>query len=588
MMPAGHALLLLLHLLVATVRAHWRWLMGIALILVIFDGIAILRDRRLGPVSTFESAVSDSSFWIIWCVAAVAIAFGRPTRERLWPFLHALPVSATILLAAHLVFVGLFVIGIGVFHVLAHALLGRPVPTTALTLAVLSRVVVSYFYIAAVVSSIWLMPRVWQFLGVGTIYAASKLDIGLTPFDWPLDQNAAFDEQVPWQDLIIMMGIAALMWASCLPSFRRRLTEHFSPRPILKHFNAAWACVLGALLSWPDSSPSSTTVKATVPPPVSSAGLPSAWPELLPGTVPTVEMARALDGVGPTLDLLRATGHPVPRIVVMRRDGDVLRTQWTTKNVVEVSMSGDIPVDILAARLVNEVIGHDAVPADVINPLGIVVGWHIDDQLPSSSRRRRLQQIERRASCSDLSDSIRFKTIFPVHALTMAAAFYADVVDDAGDAETGILAMLRAVSPGGLRTAGADSINHLLVASAVANVVDVCRAPPSAWARVVERPSWPVAVEILPLGTQAATMVVRVDEAVGAGAWVTFKAGSLTSLQRPVTLAHITPPISRLRGGVPLGKAVPTGSVVKVEVGGFIVEHDVQIEMRTSHTVVVP
>jgi len=586
MTPAAHALLLLFHLLLATARAHWRWLMGTALILAIFDGIAILRDQRLGPVSTFESAVYESFFWIMWSVAAVALAFGRPTRERLWPFLHALPVSTSILLAAHLAFVGLFVIGIGVFYVLAHALLGRPVPTTALTLAVLSRVVVSCFSIAAVVSSIWLMPRVWQFLGIATIYAASKLDLDVTPFDWPLDRNTAFDDQIPWRDLIIMMGIAALTWASCLPSFHRRLAERFSPRPILKHFNAAWACVLGALLFWPDASPS-TAVKATVPPPASSAGLPSAWPELLPGTVPTVEMARALDGVGPTLELLRATGHPVPRIVVTRRDGD-LGIQWLTKDVVVVSMDGDIPAEMLAGRLVNEVISG-AVPADVHGPLGVMVGWHIDDQLPSSSRRRRLVQIEHRASCSDLSDRIRFNTMFPVHAYGMAAAFYADVVDAAGDAEAGILDMLRALSPGGLHTVGADSIDHLLVASAATHAGYVCRAPPSAWARVVERPSWPVAVEVLPLGTQAATMIVRVDEAVGGGlAWVTFRAGSLTSLQRPVRLAHITAPISRLRGGVPLGKALPRGSVVKIEVGSVIEEHDVQIEMLTSHTVVVP
>jgi hypothetical protein len=348
MMPAPHSLHLLVHLLFATVRAQWRWLMGIALILVIFDSIAILRDQRLGPVSTFESAVFNSSFWIMWSVAAVALAFGRPTRERLWPFLHALPVSATILLAAHLVFVGLFVTGIGVLHVLAHALLGRPTPTTALTLAVLSRVVVSCFSIAAVVSSMWLMPRVWQFVGIGTTYAASKFDLDVAPFDWPLDGSAAFDEQVPWRDLIVMMGVAALIWASCLPLFRRRLAEHFSPRPILKHFNAAWACVLGALVWWPDSSPS-TAVKATVPPPASSAGMPSAWPELLPGTVPTLDMARALDGVGPTLELLRTAGHPVPRILVTRRDREDLRIQWPTKDVVVVSMPGDIPAEILAA-----------------------------------------------------------------------------------------------------------------------------------------------------------------------------------------------------------------------------------------------
>ena len=80
----------------------------------------------------------------------------------------------------------------------------------------------------------------------------------------------------------------------------------------------------------------------------------------------------------------------MPRIVVARVDTVGVDTRWVGDDVLVLSVAGDTQTEILAQRLVGELVHHAAPDVDlsIVNPLAAVVGWAIDDTLPGPRPQR--------------------------------------------------------------------------------------------------------------------------------------------------------------------------------------------------------
>ena len=579
---------LALRLLCFDLRAAWRWLAGLALVWALNDGVMLAESLRVGPVCTFNPLFGGLDVQLVFAaIAIVTLAFGLPTRARVWPFLQALPVSTRVLLAARLGFVFFVVVGAALARVVVYAALGAPTPALALTIAVALRVALFATFSASLLSSVWLMPRALQLVSVAVAFVLGKLPVDDDAV-WPTflvrEAAATDDGPLPWKTVGIMVVASVVFVASCEPFFRRRLAERFCPRPFVRRFAPAWAVIAGVIVMLPDAAPSGTrrvTAPAPVIVPAETAGaLPSGWPELLPGSPPTATMARALDAVPITSRLLQQAGLTMPRIVVARVDTVGVDTRWVGDDVLVLSVAGDTQTEILAQRLVGELVHHAAPDVDlsIVNPLAAVVGWAIDDTLPGPRPQRRLRQIERRASCEELGARGAQRASGASRA--MASAFFADVVD-AGEGEPALVAMLREVLQGA-------PDNHLALARSVPGMADACAVPPSKHARVVVRPSLPVALEVHPLGGLAATVIVRVAGLAALTAKITVTRSEPLSPGTATTLTEFTVDGARLGDGVPIGLAVERGSTIVVTVDADSSEGDVLVAATLSQAVTIP
>jgi hypothetical protein len=570
-----------LHVLWFDLRAAWLWLAVLVLTLAVIDGIGLVRASRIGPVSAFQPCLRGLlPLIVVWALACVALAFGLPTRARTWPFLLSLPVSATTLLAARLAFVFVGVTFLGVVHVGVFATLARPEPTVALTLAVLARVLLMCGAWASVWSSLWLMPRSGQFVAFAAAVMAFKTDMMPPSL---LDGSAAVDDGPLPRELVVGIVLTStLLIASCLPFFRRRLADRFGARPLVGRFAPAWACAAGIVCGLP--APTCSEGSITTPAPRLDASQPSTWPELLPGPPPTPRMARALDGIEPALRLLRRAGYVTPRVLIARRDDGFVGTVWSRDDVLALSLPGSVRTEVVIARVIGEVIAHEWPDAGyvVVNALSKAVSWHLDDALPDSLDVRHLEQIERRITCAELSRALALDELPPLHGIRMVAAFLSDVSEASGDPEAALVAMLQTLSPTARHSVNPDEIDLRSVVRAVPGMNDLCAVPPSTRARVSVRPSWPLTLEVRPLGTLAAALVVRSEGIVASTASVELAARSSLWPESPNDIASFDVEPSQLQAGFPIRAAVAMGTSVIVTVRGELRDGDSVVLMATS------
>jgi hypothetical protein len=560
-------------------RAHRKSIGGVVVVIVVVDMALALHAHGLGAVTPFAlMAPTVLPLNVIVAALMSARVFGAETRQRTWPFLGSLPLSARCVIVIKLIVVIIVVVAVAGLRIGVHALCGSPAVWGALLVRFAARVLAQATAAAVVASALAVCGRRGLFVALGVALAVGLLAQWLAlPFEMLpplcLTGTGAAGEDLFWpaDDLVVTAVVTAAIFAVIvaavghLGALQGALARPFSSRKLL-----TGAAVFALLLhiELPPRQPARHLIPLGV--------------VVAPGAAALVEDGKPARPLGDDF----GAGHPARALawvldVFARADPAQPRLR------VMVNVRSDYQEGASSGALIDDALvlnAHTAVTAESVAKTAFSLLFaarypHSDDTIiflntaargaiiaaadavaaaPGAAPPRMKTMVPRLARCADLARWGAFVGELGLSASVAAAhAFGEDIVQLRG-AEVAP-AMLRA-----LRRRGADGADVLAAAGVSCDDVVVYAEQHEHSAVVVGAPA-ELIVERVPLSRNTFALRLTSREPRSTSARATLVSWQTLDMSRESYRDSVALDVTRLADGAVLKGTFSTGTRLAVE-----------------------